>query len=464
MANYNQLAQDIVRLVGGENNVISLAHCVTRLRFKLKNASMAKTDEIKKLDGVIKVMEAGGQYQVVIGTDVGDVYDIIVANYHITATGEQQASTEETAADTGSTTKEGIVSTLIDIVSSIFTPFLGAFTGAGLLKGFVVLFVTLGLLDKSGTTYTILNAAGDGVFYFLPIFLAYCAGNKFGAKPFISMAIAAALVYPNITALFDANNPIPVDFLGIPVKMVSYTSSVLPIIVVCFVQAKLEKVINRIIPKMVLNIFLPVLDLLILVPLTFIVIGPITTALSNGMSVVIQTLLRVCPPLGGALMAGLWPIMILFGIHWAIMAIGFNNLSVLGYDYLLPLTVSCNFSIAIAALAVFLKTRKKDVKQVAGPAFITALVGGVTEPAIYGTLLKYKKPMIMVCIANAVGGAICGAFNVTRDVQMSVNLLTLPAIWAVYGPWAIVAIAVVCVVVFVLTFLFGYNDNMQAEN
>ena len=119
---------------------------------------------------------------------------------------------------------------------------------------------------------------------------------------------------------------------------------------------------------------------------------------------------------------------------------------------------------AIAALAVFLKTRKKDVKQVAGPAFITALVGGVTEPAIYGTLLKYKKPMIMVCIANAVGGAICGAFNVTRDVQMSVNLLTLPAIWAVYGPWAIVAIAVVCVVVFVLTFLFGYNDNMQAEN
>ena len=135
MANYNQLAQDIVRLVGGENNVISLAHCVTRLRFKLKNASLAKTDEIKKLDGVIKVMEAGGQYQVVIGTDVGDVYDIIVANYHITATGEQQASAEETAADTGSTTKEGIVSTLIDIVSSIFTPFLGAFTGAGLLKG-----------------------------------------------------------------------------------------------------------------------------------------------------------------------------------------------------------------------------------------------------------------------------------------------------------------------------------------
>lgn len=464
MANYNQLAQDIVRLVGGEENVISLAHCVTRLRFKLKKRSLAKTDEIKKLDGVIKVMEAGGQYQVVIGTDVGDVYDIILANTNIVAGGEEQASALEAAADTASAEKEGIVATLIDIVSSIFTPFLGAFTGAGLLKGFIVLFVTLGLLDKTTTTYTILNAAGDGVFYFLPIFLAYCAGNKFGAKPFISMAIAAALVYPNITALFSATDPIPVEFLGIPVKMVSYTSSVLPIIVVCFVQAYFEKLLNRVIPKLVRNIFLPVLDLLVLVPLTFIVIGPITTAAANGMSTAIQALLRLCPPLGGALMAGLWPIMILFGIHWAIMSIGFANLGILGYDYLLPLTVSCNFSIAIAALAIFLKSKKQPVKQVAGPAFITALVGGVTEPAIYGVLLKYKKPMVMVCLANAVGGAICGAFNVTRDVQMSVNLLTLPAIWAVYGPWAIVAIAVVCVLVFALVWLFGYKDTMAAND
>lgn len=460
---YNHLAKEIVAKVGGEENVISLTHCMTRLRFKLKNSSLAKTDEIKKLEGVIKVMEAGGQYQVIIGTDVGDVYDIIIAETHITAGGEEQAD-EDSAADAAGEAKGSIVSKLIDVVSSIFTPFLGAFTGAGLLKGFVVLFVTLGLLDKSSTTYTILNAAGDGVFYFLPMFLAYCAANKFGAKPFISMSIAAAMVYPNITALFNATDPIPVEFLGIPVKMVSYTSSVLPIIVVCFVQAKLEKLMNRVIPQMVRNIFLPVLDLLILVPLTFIVIGPITTALSNGMSNAIQALLRLCPPLGGALMAGLWPIMILFGIHWAIMAIGFNNLSVLGYDYLLPLTVSCNFSIAIATLAIFLKSKKKNVKQVAGPAFITALVGGVTEPAIYGTLLKYKKPMIMVCIANAVGGAICGAFSVTRDVQMSVNLLTLPAIWAVYGPWAIVAIAVVCVLVFVLTWTLGYHDRMQESD
>ena len=173
---YNALAKSIIELVGGEENVVSLAHCMTRLRFKLKDHSKAKTDELKKLNGVIKVLEAGGQYQVVIGTDVEDVYNAILANTKIKAAGSEQASALETASDTASE-KEGIVATLIDTVSSIFTPFLGAFTGAGLLKGFVVLFVTLGLLDKSTTTYTILNAAGDGVFYFLPIFLAYCAGT-----------------------------------------------------------------------------------------------------------------------------------------------------------------------------------------------------------------------------------------------------------------------------------------------
>ena len=324
----------------------------------------------------------------------------------------------------------------------------------------MVLFVTLGVLDKSTTTYTILNAAGDGVFYFLPIFLAYCAGTKFGAKPFISMAIASALVYPNITALFSATDPIAVDFLGIPVHMISYTSSVLPIIAACFVQAKLEKLLNRVIPKMLRGIFIPVLDLLLLVPLTFIVVGPVTDMLGNGLSTIIEAGMHLCPPLGGFLMAALWPVMIIFGIHWAFVPIALNNLAVLGYDYLMPLTVGCNFGIAAACLAVFLKTKNKELKEIAGPDVISALIGGVTEPAVYGVLLKFKKPMIIVCLVNGIGGAICGIFNVTRNVQMSVNLLTIPAIWAVYGPWGVVAIVVSFVGSFVLTWLFGYSDKM----
>ncbi len=455
---YNALAKTVVELVGGEENVVSLAHCVTRLRFKLKDESKADTEKLNSTQGVIKVMQAGGQYQVVIGTDVGAVYDIILKTTHITAAGVAQASAAETAADTGE--KQKLSAVLIDTISGIFTPFLGAFTGAGLLKGFMVLFVTLGVLDKSTTTYAILNAAGDGVFYFLPIFLAYCAGSKFGAKPFISMAIASALVYPNITALFSATDPIAVDFLGIPVHMISYTSSVLPIIAACFVQAKLEKLLNRVIPQMLRGIFIPVLDLLLLVPLTFIVVGPITDMLGNGLSTIIEAGMHLCPPLGGFLMAALWPVMIIFGIHWAFVPIALNNLAVLGYDYLLPLTVGCNFGIAAACLAVFLKTKNKELKEIAGPDVISALIGGVTEPAVYGILLKYKKPMIIVCLVNGIGGAICGIFNVTRNVQMSVNLLTIPAIWAVYGPWGVVAIVVSFVGSFVLTWLFGYSDKM----
>ena len=455
---YTALAKTVVELVGGEENVVSLAHCVTRLRFKLKDESKADTEKLNSTQGVIKVMQAGGQYQVVIGTDVGDVYDIILKTTHITAAGVAQASAAETAADTGE--KQKLSAVLIDTISGIFTPFLGAFTGAGLLKGFMVLFVTLGVLDKSTTTYAILNAAGDGVFYFLPIVLAYCAGSKFGAKPFISMAIASALVYPNITALFSATDPIAVDFLGIPVHMISYTSSVLPIIAACFVQAKLEKLLNRVIPKMLRGIFIPVLDLLLLVPLTFIVVGPITDLLGNGLSTIIEAGMHLCPPLGGFLMAALWPVMIIFGIHWAFVPIALNNLAVLGYDYLMPLTVGCNFGIAAACLAVFLKTKNKELKETAGPDVISALIGGVTEPAEYGVLLKYKKPMIIVCLVNGIGGAICGIFNVTRNVQMSVNLLTIPAIWAVYGPWGVAAIVVSFVGSFVLTWLFGYSDKM----
>lgn len=274
------------------------------------------------------------------------------------------------------------------------------------------------------------------------------------------MAIASALVYPNITALFSATDPIAVDFFGIPVHMISYTSSVLPIIAACFVQAKLEKLLNRVIPKMLRGIFIPVLDLLILVPLTFIVVGPVTDMLGNGLSTIIEAGMHLCPPLGGFLMAALWPVMIIFGIHWAFVPIALNNLAVLGYDYLLPLTVGCNFGIAAACLAVFLKTKNKELKEIAGPDVISALIGGVTEPAVYGVLLKFKKPMVIVCLVNGIGGAICGIFNVTRNVQMSVNLLTIPAVWAVYGPWGVVAIVVSFVGSFALTWLFGYSDKM----
>ena len=458
---YNQLAKEIVAKVGGEENVISLTHCVTRLRFKLKDEAKADTDGLSKTKGVIKVLQAGGQYQVVIGNDVADAYNAILSTTNIKAAGEEGVSAVKSAANPGKK-KSVLGDTFVGIVSGIFMPFMGAFTAAGLIKGFLVLFTTLGVLDKEATTYTILYAAGDGVFYFLPVFLAYTAGKTFGAKPFVSMAIACALVYPNIVALNGAEG---VTFLGLPVQMISYTSSVLPIIAICFVQAQLEKVLYKYIPKIVSGMLVPLIAVLVLVPVGFLVIGPVTNLVGNILASIITSLINLCPPIAGFLMAALWPVMIIFGVHWAFIPVALNNMMTLGYDNILPLTVGCNFGIAAATLAVFLKTRNNELKENAGPSVISALIGGVTEPAVYGVLLRFKKPMVIVCLVNGIGGAICAAFHVVRDTQISVNLLTMPAIYAVYGPWGIVAIVLSFVGSFILTWLFGFSDKMlEQEN
>lgn len=458
---YNQLAKEIVAKVGGEENVISLTHCVTRLRFKLKDEAKADTDGLSKTKGVIKVLQAGGQYQVVIGNDVADAYNAILSTTNIKAAGEEGVSAVKSAANPGKK-KSVLGDTFVGIVSGIFMPFMGAFTAAGLIKGFLVLFTTLGVLDKEATTYTILYAAGDGVFYFLPVFLAYTAGKTFGAKPFVSMAIACALVYPNIVALNGAEG---VTFLGLPVQMISHTSSVLPIIAICFVQAQLEKVLYKYIPKIVSGMLVPLIAVLVLVPVGFLVIGPVTNLVGNILASIITSLINLCPPIAGFLMAALWPVMIIFGVHWAFIPVALNNMMTLGYDNILPLTVGCNFGIAAATLAVFLKTRNNELKENAGPSVISALIGGVTEPAVYGVLLRFKKPMVIVCLVNGIGGAICAAFHVVRDTQISVNLLTMPAIYAVYGPWGIVAIVLSFVGSFILTWLFGFSDKiLEQEN
>ena len=272
---YNALAKTIVELVGGEENVISLTHCVTRLRFRLKDESKADTKALNATKGVIKVMQAGGQYQVVIGNDVTDVYNAVLSGSNIKADGEE---TPAVSGKSNGKKKSVLGDTFVGIVSGIFMPFIGAMTTAGLIKGFLVLFVTLGVLSKDSSTYTILYAAGDSVFYFLPVFLAYTAGKTFGAKPFVSMLIACTMVYPNIVALNGAEG---VAFLGIPINMINYTSSVLPIVAVCFVQAKLEKVLYKHIPKLISGMIVPLIVTLLLVPVTFIVVGPITNIIGN---------------------------------------------------------------------------------------------------------------------------------------------------------------------------------------
>lgn len=452
---FTGLAKTIVENVGGEENVISLTHCVTRLRFKLKDEGKANGEVLSSTKGVLKVLQAGGQYQVVIGNDVTDVYNTILQNHAIHPAGEEAAVQAGPAK--GEKKKSALGDTFVGIVSGIFMPFMGAMMGAGLIKGFLVLFVTLGLLSNESTTYTILYAIGDSVFYFMPVFVAYTAAKTFGAKPFISMVIACTMVYPGIVALNGAEN---VTLFGLPVDMISYTSTVLPIIAVCFIQAQLEKLLDKYMPKMIAGMLNPVITMLVLIPLAFLLIGPFTNVLGNAISSIILKGMDVAPALAGFAMAALWPVMIIFGIHWAFLPIAMNNYATMGYDFIMPLTVGCNFGIAAACIAVFIKTKNHGLKETAGSAAVSALIGGVTEPGVYGVLLRFKKPMVIVCLVNGIGGAICAIFHVVRDAQISVNLLTMPAIYAVYGIWGIVAIVVSFIGSFILTMMFGYSDSM----
>jgi PTS system beta-glucosides-specific IIC component len=458
MADYSKLAKDIVEHVGGEENVNSLTHCITRLRFKLKDESKADTETLTNMQGVIKVMQAAGQYQVVIGSEVEDVYDQILLSTKI---GDKNKSeTVETDHSPSSNKKSSVVEKITDLISGIFMPFMGAFAGAGLLKGFLVLFTTLSLLDKTSTTYTILYAASDSIFYFLPVFLAYCAGQKFGAKPFISMAIACAMCYPSLTGLFN-DKEIAVTFLSIPVKLISYPSSVLPILITVYAQSKLEKGLMKVIPKIIQSMIIPLLDFIVVFPLALIVIGPVTDVVSKGLAGGIQMAFSFSPAIAGFALGTFWPLCIVFGLHWGFFPIVMNNYSVLGYDYIMPPTFGANFGIAAACLAVFLKTRNKDLKLISGSASISALIGGVTEPGIYGVLLKNKRIFIGMCLINGISGIIAAVAGSIRTTQVPVNVLTIPALYAMSGPAIVISMAFSFVGVFLVTYFFTYKNDAQ---
>ena len=456
---YKFIASEVVKNVGGIENIKSVTHCVTRLRFVLKNSSKKDVAALESIEGVMKVLEAGGQTQVVIGQDVQQAFDAVLdvpgmmelKEDFSENSSESEKSSAEIIAENKKRVKKNILGDkFVEYVTAIFTPFMEAYMGAGLLKGFLVLFATLGLISKTSTTYSILYSASDAVFYFFPIFIGYTASKKFGAKIFVTMSIAAAMVYPNIIALQSATEA--VTFMGIPVKMISYANSCLPIIAVAFVQSKWEKLLKKFLPEMIRGMFIPLLDLLVIFPMALIIVGPVTDYISRIIAVMIQSGLNSVPVIAGFAMAALWPIMIIFGVHWGLIPICINNYATLGYDYILPLTVGTNFGIAAAVFAVFLRAKNKSLKETTGTAAMSAFIGGVTEPAIYGVLLARKQIFAAMCFVNGIGGALCAIMHVTRDVQISVNAFTLPAIYAVYGIWGIVAIAISLVGTFLVTF------------
>jgi PTS system beta-glucosides-specific IIC component len=426
---YEQLAKDIIKNVGGKENVNSLTHCITRLRFKLKDETKANTEILKNMDGVVTVVRSGGQYQVVIGNHVTDVFDDVVA-----IGGFQNGASEDVTEE-----KMNIFNKFIDTVSGVFTPVLGVLAATGMIKGFNALFIAAHILNTTDGTYQILNATGDCLFNFFPIFLGYTAAKKFKANQFIGMAIGAALVYPSLAGLTAApahplytlfagtviESPVYITFLGIPVILMSYTSSVIPIILATYVGAKIENGFKKIIPDVVKMFLVPFFTLLVIVPLTFIVIGPIATWAGKLLGALTLSIYSLSPIVAGLFMGAFWQVFVIFGLHWGFIPIAINNLTVLHHDPILALTFAASFAQTGVVGAVLIKTKNSKLKGLCIPAFISGIFG-VTEPAIYGITLPRKKPFILSCIGGSLGGALLGFMGTNMYMIGGLGIFGIP--------------------------------------
>jgi len=456
---YNKLAKSIVELIGGTENVVSLTHCITRLRFVLKDEAKAKKSAIEELQGVVSVIKAGGQYQVVIGKEVEDVYQALGKIPGIKLEGTVDIDEKDNIPQG----RKNLLTMLLETISGIFMPCMSAMVAAGLLKAVVIMLSMFGALSAESTTYAILYAVGDAFFYFMPFFLAAAAAKKFGSNIYMGLSVAAAFLYPNLLSLFESGTE--VTFTVIPVKLLNYSNTVIPIIFAVYVMTKIEKLFKRIIPKIVAGVFVPSLTLLVTVPLSLIVIGPVTDQLSSWLATGITYFVGICPPVVGFIVGASWSLLIMLGLHWAIITVAINNLMVLGIDKILPITFPCTFSHAGAALGVAIKTKDAKVKEVATAAFFSAFIGNISEPAIYGVNLKYKKPFIVACICDGIAGALIASAGAGfTDAIGAVSIFNLPVVatWP-GGVVMLIGIAIGFFGTVIGTFLFGYSDKMLVE-
>ncbi|WGX77198.1 beta-glucoside-specific PTS transporter subunit IIABC [Paraclostridium bifermentans] len=468
---YKQLAQDIIKNVGGKENINGLTHCITRLRFKLKDESIANDDVLKNMEDVVTVMKSGGQYQVVIGNHVEAVYKDVIEIIDL-----DNLNISSETKKSGSILDKGI-----DIISGIFQPVLGIMAACGMLKGLNALFVALGLYSATSGGYMVINAAGDALFTFLPLFLGYTSAKKFGLKPMLGLALGAAMCYPAIQVssissgadamytLFKGTmfaSPVYIDFFGLPIISMDYTGTVVPIIFVVYFASKCEKLFNKFVPDLVKFFFVPMLTLLVTLPVALIVIGPIATFGSTLISEAVLSIRDFSPLLAGAIVGFSWQILVIFGLHWGFIPVYINNVMTLGYDNVMMPFFACTFATSAVVLAIFIKTKDKKLKEMAIPNFISGIFG-VTEPAIYGMLLPLKKPFIISCIASGIGGAFYGFFNLRKFITGGMGIFELPAMIEQNGGMgnlivALSGMAISMGVAFVLTMVL-YKDKEEVK-
>lgn len=471
MTVYETLAKEILNYVGGKDNVNSLTHCITRLRFKLKEESIAQDEALKNLEGVVTVMKSAGQYQVVIGNQVQDVYEQLAPLLHA-----EQPQTVQDAE------KEKLLDRFVDIISGIFQPILGIMAACGMIKGLNMLFMTLGLYAETSGGYMIINAIGDALFTFLPLFLGYTSARKFGLKPMVGLVIGGIMCYPGIQSsalsgslkplytMFEGTmfaSPVYIDFFGIPVISMDYTSTVIPVIFIVYFASKCEKLFSKFVPDLVKFFFVPMLTLLVALPIGFLLIGPVATFGSKIIAETIISIRNVSPMLAGGLVGLTWQILVIFGLHWGFIPVYINNIVTNGYDNVMMPFFACTFATSAVILVIMLKTRDRKMKELCLPNFISGIFG-VTEPGIYGILLPLKKPFIISCIAGGIGGAFYGFCNFRKFSMGGMGIFEFPAMMEPDGSWGNLLVAVsgvlLTMIVAVILMLLFYREKEAGQS
>lgn len=470
MGKYEKLAKEILENVGGKENINSLTHCITRLRFRLKDESKANDEALKNNPGVVTVMKSAGQYQVVIGNHVPAVFEDVCSIAGI--------SNDAPAAEAEA--PKGVLDTLIDIISGCFQPILGPLCAAGIIKGLNALLVFLvGTGFSTSGTYLVLNAIGDSIFYFLPIILGYTAAKKFNVNVVVGMIIGASLCYPTIqtdslSAAGKAIGTLPMigayytKFLGIPFISGNYTSTVVPVICIVALAAQVQKIAKKYVPEMLQNFFVPFFVLIISLPIGLLVIGPVVGLLTQVLSNFFAALYKLSPIVTATVVGAFWQCLVIFGLHWALVPMAMVNLGNLGFDTILPGMTGTTFAATGIMIATYLKTKDLNKKALAIPATISAFCG-VTEPAIYGFLLPEKTPFVFSCIGGAVGGAIMGALNAKMYVMGGLGIFSVVSFISPKGEASGLVAAFICgavsmLVGFLLAFFFGKKeDNKVVE-
>lgn len=470
MSKYENLAKEILENVGGKENINSLTHCVTRLRFRLKDESKANDEALKNNPGVVTVMKSAGQYQVVIGNHVPLVYADVCELAGI-SNGTQQVEEEA---------PQGLFNKLIDIISGCFQSILGPLCAAGIIKGLNALLVfILGSSFNNSGTYMILNAIGDSIFNFLPIILGYTAAKKFNVNVIVGMIIGATLCYPTIqtdtlSAAGKAIGTLPfigsyyTKFIGIPFVSGNYTSTVVPVICIVALAAQIQKIAKKFVPEMLQNFFVPFFVLIISLPIGLLVIGPVVSLLTTVLSNMFAGLYAFSPIVTAFVIGALWQCLVIFGLHWALVPMAMVNIGNLGYDTILPGMLGTTFAATGVLAAMYLKLKDENKKALAIPGVISAFCG-VTEPAIYGFLLPEKTPFVFSCIGGAVGGAIMGTVAVKQYVIGGLGIFSVVNFISPKGNAtgmivSLIAGAVSLVVGFVLTMIFYKTNDQQVEN